>query len=505
MLISSGSDSSKIICLLLEKFSKAIVLSPFEKSLRHLPNTEDSMDVKNVVKSQATFSCLRDFSEDGDDLLNFNGVVDVTAGRAEEYCSRQEPSHPADVTTCHTGNCCLNTQDSGSTQSLADVQAYKTTGLSRSLTRDSLLGEQADTSVGNHTDFEKDDSENSAAVLEICAEKVTSVNDDFSDDDLEYFECSDVLTMHEDEIWKKKLQFLLESDEDDLKLGKDCDGCAYFLSEMPCVFQVSDNTMPMDTPIGFCEHQSKIKGVNVRRDPSMYSQSALQTEMTLTVGHHRDKSTILKDKEKNQVPVASAAAGNEHPRREEETNGSDHLAAGSSLDEPKPKDTVPAQVDSSANGKGAACTDQALGAMTETSPDGDVLGESSLLLEEGRRNVPEGNAQHAVCTLTESLRRNLFKLLNPIELCRYVSTIGQSFQAAAEGRESRAPSLSQEGVCSTQIPEETGSVQTQAGLCPTEEADKDSHWERKRTRGLSEQNKMPDENISFGVSKLFII
>ncbi|XP_064258475.1 alpha-protein kinase 2-like isoform X2 [Passer domesticus] len=457
------------------------------------------MDVKNVVKSQATFSCLKDLLEDGDDLLHFKGVVDVTAGRAEEYCSRQVSSHPTDVTTCHTGNCCLNTQDSASPQSLADVQACKGPGLGRPLSRNSLLGEQADTSLGNLTDFGKDDSEKSAAVLEIYAEKVTSVSDDFSDDDLEYFECSDVLTVHEDEIWKKKLEFLLESDdEDDLKLSKDCDGCAYFLSEMPCVFQVSDNTTPMDTPIGFCEHQSKIKGVNVRRDPSMYSQSALQTEMTLTVGHHRDKSAILKDKEKNQVPVASAATGNEHPRSEEETNGSGRLAAGSSRDEPKPRDTVPAQVDSSAHGIGAACTDQASGTMTETSPDGDVLGESSLLLEEGRRNVPEGNARHAVCTLTESLRRNLLKLLNPVELCRYVSTIGQSFQAAAAGRESRAPSPSQEGVCSAQITEEAESVPMQAGLCPTEEADKDTHGERKRTWRLSEQNQMPDENISFG-------
>ncbi|RMB92540.1 hypothetical protein DUI87_31040 [Hirundo rustica rustica] len=218
------------------------------------------MDVKNVVKSQTTFSCQRDLSVDGDDLLCFNGVVDVTAGRAEEYCSRQVPSHPTDVATCHAGNCCPNTQHSGSPQSLADVQACKMTGLGRSLTTNSLLGEQADTSVGNHSDFGKDDSENSAAVLEIYAEKVRSVSDDFSDDDLEYFECSDVLTMHEDEIWKKKLQFLLESDgEDDLKLSKDCDGCAYFLGEMPCVFQVSDNTTPMDTPIGFCEHQSKSK------------------------------------------------------------------------------------------------------------------------------------------------------------------------------------------------------------------------------------------------------
>ncbi|XP_017694675.1 PREDICTED: alpha-protein kinase 2 [Lepidothrix coronata] len=499
MLISRGSDSPKIIRLLLEELCKAEVLSPFEKSHRHVPNTEDNMDVKNLIKSQGNISCLRRLSENGDDLLHWNGLVAVTAGRAEEYCNTQLPSHPTDVTTCHTDNCCLDTEHPGSGQSLADVQVCKKTGLDSPLTMNSLLSEQADTPIGNPTYFVKDDSANPATVLEIYTEKAPSVSDDFSDDDLEYFECSDVLTAHEDEIWKKKLQFLLESDdEDDVKLGKDCDGCAYFLSEMPCVFQVSDNTTPMDTPIGFCGHHSKFKGVNVRRDPSMYSQSTLQTEMTLTVGHHRDKSTSLKDQDKSEVPVASATPGNEPPSSEEEANGSGHLAAGSSAEKAKHTDPAPAGADPSAGGTGAAGTHQAPGTMTEPGPERVVLGESSLLLQEGGRDVPEENAQHTVCTLTESLRRNLFKLLNPIELCRYVSTIGQSFQAAAGGRESSAPSPRQEGVLSTQIPRETESLQVQAGLCQTEEADKDCHWERRRTRGLSHQNQMPDENISLG-------
>ncbi|KAM6186903.1 alpha-protein kinase 2-like [Sarcoramphus papa] len=497
MLISPDSDSSKISGLLLEKLRKAEMLSPFEKSHRHLPNTEDNMDVKNVFKAQDNISCLRDLSENSDDLINFNGMVSVTAGKAEKYCSRQVHSHPTNVITYHTDNCCLNTEDSVSGQSLADVQACKKTGLGRPLTMNTLFSEQADTPTVNCNYFVKDDSENSATILEICAEKIPSLSDDFSDGDLEYFECSDVLTVHENEIWKKKLQFLLESDdEDDLKLSKDCDGCAYFLSEMPCVFQVSDNTTPMDTTIGFCGHHSKFKGVNVRRDPSMYSQSTLQTEMTLTVGHHRDKSTSLKDKEKYKVPVASAASENDHPRAEEENNGSGHSAAGFSNDKSKNKDNIRAKADSSASGIGASLTNQASETMTENSTDKDSLGESSLLLEEGRRNLPEENARHAVCTLTESLRRNLLKLLNPKELCRYVSNIGQSFQTAAEVRESSALFPSQEGVISTQIPEETESLQMQAGLCHTEEADKDCHWERKRTWGLSEQNQMPNENVS---------
>ncbi|XP_009472727.1 PREDICTED: alpha-protein kinase 2 [Nipponia nippon] len=495
MLISPDSNSSKISGLLLEKLRKAEVLSPFGKSHRHLPNTEDNMDVKNVFKTQENISCLRDFSENGDDLIHFNSMVSVAAGKAEKYCSRQVHSRPSNVITYRTDNCCLNTEDSVSGQSLADVQACKKTGLSRPLNMNALFSEQADTPIVNHNYFVKDDSENSAAIPDIYAEKIPSPSDDISDDDLEYFECSDVLTAHENEIWKKKLQFLLESDDEgDLKLSKDCDGCAYFLSEMPCLFQVSDNSTPMDTTIGFCGHHSKFKGVNVRRDPSMYSQSTLQTEMTLTVGHHQDKSTSLKDKEKYKVPVASADIENDHPRTEE-NNGSGHSAADFSPDKSKNKDNVRAEVDSSTSGVGAL-TNQASETMTENITDKDLLGESPLLLEEGGGNLPEENARQAVCTLTESLRRNLLKLLNPKELCRYVSNIGQSFQTAAEVRESSALFPSQEGVISTQIPEETESLQMQAGLCHTEEADKDCHWERRRTWGLSEQNQMPNENIS---------
>ncbi|XP_009991035.1 PREDICTED: alpha-protein kinase 2 [Tauraco erythrolophus] len=499
MLISPDSGSSKISGLLLEKLRKAEVLPSFEKTRRHLPNTEDNMDVKNVSKTQENISCLRDLSENGDDLVHFNSMVSVAAGTAEKYCSRQVHSHPTNVITCHTGNCCLSTEDSVSGQSLADIQACKKTGLVRPLTMNTLFNEQADTPIVNHNCHVKDDSENSAANLEINTEKIPRVSDDFSDDDLEYFECSDVLTAHENEIWQKKLQFLLESDdEDDLKLSKDCDGCAYFLSEMPCLFQVSDDTTPMDTTIGFCGHQSKFKGVNVRRDPSRYSQSTLQREMTLTVGHHRDKSAGGKDKEKHKAPLASAAIENEHPRTEEGNRGSGHSAAGFSTDKSKNKDNIRAKADASTSCIGASLTSQASEMMTESRTDKDWLGESSLLLEEGEGKLPEGNARPAVCALTESLRRNLLKLLNPKELCRYVSTIGQSFQPAAEVRECSALSPSQEGlpVVSTQTPAEAESLPGQAGLCPAEGADKDCHWERKRTWGLAEQNRMPNENVS---------
>ncbi|XP_040395879.1 alpha-protein kinase 2 isoform X2 [Cygnus olor] len=464
---------------------------PCEKSHRCLPNMEDNMDAKNVFETQENMCCLRGVPENGDDLINFNSMVCVTAGEAEKYCIRQVHSHPTDLITDHTDDCCLKVEDSVSCPPPAEVQAREKTVFSRLLTTNALLSEQADTPIVNQNYFTKDDSENSGGILEAYP----SVSDDFSDHVLEYFECSDVLTAHENEIWEKKLQFLLESgDEDDLKLSKDCDGCAYFLSEMPCLFRVSDNTTPMDTTIGFCGHHSKFKGVNVRRDPSTYSQSTLQTEMTLTVGQHRDKTTSVKDEEKGKVPVASAVIENECLRTEEENNGIGQTDF--STNKPQNMDNVHGKADSSTGGIGTALTNQASETMTENKVDENLLGESSLLLEEGRRNSSEENARHSVSTLTETLTRNLLKLLNPIELCRYVGNIGQSFQAAAEVRESSALFPSQEGGLSAQICEETESLQMQAGLCRTEEADKDSRWEQKKTWGLSEQNQVPDDNVS---------
>ncbi|OXB60767.1 hypothetical protein ASZ78_016818 [Callipepla squamata] len=360
-------------------------------------------------------------------------------------------------------------EDFVSDQSLADFQACEKPELSRSLPRNTLLSEWADSPIVNLNYSVKDYSENSDRVLEIYP----SISDDFYDDGLEYLECSDLLTARENEIWEKKLQFLLESDdEDDLKLSKDCDGCAYFLSEMPCLFQVSDNTTPMDTTIGLCGHHSKFKGVNVRRDPSTYSQSTLQTEMTLTVGHHREKTTGLKDKENCKVPVAPAALENDYLKMEDKNNGSVHSATDFSSDKPQNGDSARSMADSSPSGTGAALTNLTSDTVTEGNIDADLVDESSLPPEEGRRNSMEENARHAVCTLTESLRRNLLKLLNPKELCRY------------------------EGVLSTQIHEETESLQMETGLCHTEEADKDSQWEQKRTLGLSEQNQVPYENVS---------
>ncbi|XP_010217063.1 PREDICTED: alpha-protein kinase 2 [Tinamus guttatus] len=450
---------------------------------------EGNRDIKNVFKNQGNISCLKDVSENGGDLIHFNTTVSVSAGKSERYCSKQVHFSAPDPVAYRTDNCCRSTGEAVPGVCAGGAHTCEESERREPLTTSAPCNEQAEIPAVNHCCFVKEDSENSGTLLEIHPKK--SLSNDFSDDNFECFECSDVLTRHENEIWEKKLQFLLESDdEDDLKLSKDCDGCAYFLGELPCLLQVSDNTAPMDATIGFCGHHSKFKGVNVRRDPSA-RQATLQSDMTLTVGAHQDKAAALRDREKYKLPVASAAIENDYPGIEEGKNGSGHSAADVSTNKSQDRGNLLAQVDSSATHIGASLANQATEAASEKDMDEDLPGDHALQLEEERRTLSEEKSRHAVCTLAENLRRNLLKLLNPKELCRYVSSMGQPLQPAAAAGEG-----SEEGAVAARIRAEPEGSQGQPGPCQRGEADKDCHWEWKRTWGLCEQNQVPDESVS---------
>ncbi|XP_067401564.1 alpha-protein kinase 2 isoform X2 [Emydura macquarii macquarii] len=333
--------------------------------------------------------------------------------------------------------------------------------------------------------------------FELYPDKTLITADEFFDDDLDYLECSDVMTDLANEIWEKKLKFLLESDdEEDIKLSKDCDGCDYFLSEMPCLFQVSDNTMPLDTTIGFCGHHSKSKEeVAERRDLSTYSQSILQTEMTLTVGHHQDKTTTMKDKEKYQLPVTSTATENDYPRIEEK-NTNNHSAADFSIDKSQNVDDVLAEVEYSSCGFDSSLTKQASETMTGNSMGRDLSNKSSPQLNWIRRKLAKEKSKDAVINLTERLRRSLLNLLDPKELCKPLRHTGESVQIGTNVMATSALFHGPGGAISTQMHQVTEGFQIQTGLCHRQEADKTCHWERKWTNGLSEKNQLPNESVS---------
>ncbi|CAM4570056.1 unnamed protein product [Caretta caretta] len=264
---------------------------------------------------------------------------------------------------------------------------------------------------------------------------------------------------------------------------------------MPCRFEVSDNTVPMDTTIGFCGHHSKSKEVVVRRDLSTYSQSTLQTGMTLAVGHHQDKTTTMKDKGKYKLPVASTAIENDYPRTEE-NNTNNHSAADFSIDKSQNMDFVLAEVESSSCGLDSSLTNQASETMIANSMGRDLSNKSSQQLNGIRRKLAEEKSKDAVVNLTERLTRHLLNLLDSKELCKPLRHTGESVQTETNVMDTSALFHSPGGAISKQMHQVTESFLIQAGLCHRQETDKTSHWERKWTSGLSDKNQLSNESVS---------
>ncbi|XP_014373198.1 alpha-protein kinase 2 isoform X1 [Alligator sinensis] len=452
------------------------------------------MDVTNTLKSQGNHGCTKYMSENTRDSVYVNTVASETAEKAGKCYSNVNPK-ATNLITNHNDNHCFYSDVLTSRQTPEDAKAREQSILNKPLAKNTLSDDQANIPIGKHNYFVEDASNNCDTKLHPYTNLITV--DELSDNKLEYLECSDVMTAHENEIWEKKLQFLLESDdEEDIKRGEDCYGCDYFLSEMPHLFQVSDNTVPMDTTIGFCGHQSKSKEVAVRRDLSTYSQSTLRTGMTLTVGYHQDKTTTMKDKIKYMLPIASTAIENDCLRIEEENTTGNYSAANFPTDRSQDVDHVLADMEPASSGLGGSLTNQASKTMTANSLDGGMLNKSSQELDEVKRKRAEEKSKDVVLNLIERLRRDLLKLLNPKELCKYLTVTGESAQTVIGGMDSSVLFPGQEGVTSTQRPQEIDSLQIQTGLCPTEKADNNCPGDGEWSRTLSEKTQVPNESTS---------
>ncbi|XP_076991469.1 alpha-protein kinase 2 isoform X2 [Tamandua tetradactyla] len=163
-------------------------------------------------------------------------------------------------------------------------------------------------------------SEDSVSDYELCPEITQTYTEEFSDDDLEYLECSDVMTDYSNAVWRRNLQgtvhvFLLESDDEETEFSECClGGSEHFLSEMGCQTQVSDNTGPMDATAGFCGYHSQPQEVGVKSSSaSLHSPSSLRTGMTLILGPQRDGTSTVTDLGRSKPPTASEAAENDCP------------------------------------------------------------------------------------------------------------------------------------------------------------------------------------------------
>ncbi|XP_053427792.1 alpha-protein kinase 2 isoform X2 [Nycticebus coucang] len=163
-------------------------------------------------------------------------------------------------------------------------------------------------------------SEDSDSDYELCPEITLTYTEEFSDDDLEYLECSDVMTDYSNAVWQRNLQeteraFLLESDDEEMEFSEcGLGGCEHLLRGMGCGPRVSGDTRPMDASSGFCGYHSQPQEVGVRRGrASTLSPSFPQTEMTLTLGPHQDGTSMMTEQGRYKLPIASEAAENDYP------------------------------------------------------------------------------------------------------------------------------------------------------------------------------------------------
>uniref|UniRef100_A0A8C6HRG6 Alpha-protein kinase 2 n=1 Tax=Mus spicilegus TaxID=10103 RepID=A0A8C6HRG6_MUSSI len=161
-------------------------------------------------------------------------------------------------------------------------------------------------------------SEDSDSDYELCPEITLTYTEEFSDDDLEYLECSDVMTDYSNAVWQRSLQgtdrvFLLESDDEEMEFNE-CGqgGCEHFFTEMGCGPQVSGGMWSMNVATGFCSYHSQPQEVGVRSSgTSGHSPLPLHSEMTLTLGPHQDETAKMTEPGRAPLPTAPEAVEND--------------------------------------------------------------------------------------------------------------------------------------------------------------------------------------------------
>ncbi|XP_034499227.1 alpha-protein kinase 2 isoform X3 [Ailuropoda melanoleuca] len=216
-----------------------------------------------------------------------------------------------------------------STSGPAEPKAQKYISFSRPLSEEAASVRPGDGAPIKQQVSPQVSSEDSDSDYELCPEITLTCTEEFSDDDLEYLECSDVMTDYSNAVWQRNLQgtvhvFLLESDDEEMEFSACClGGCEHLLSEMGCGPRVSDDTGPMEATTGFCGYHSQPQEVGVKSSQaSTHSPSSLQTGMILTLGPHRDATSTVTDPGRYKPPMALEAAENDYPGIRRETRDS---------------------------------------------------------------------------------------------------------------------------------------------------------------------------------------
>ncbi|XP_068958101.1 LOW QUALITY PROTEIN: alpha-protein kinase 2-like [Petaurus breviceps papuanus] len=262
-------------------------------------------------------------------------------------------------------------------------------------------------------------SEDSDTDFELCPEINLTCTEEFSDDDLEYLECSDVMTDYSNSIWQEDLRgndplFLLERDDEEAKFREDClGGYEHFHSEMACQSQVSDNIMPMDTTVGLCGHHSKLQGPG-RSSLPIYNQSTLQPGMTLILGHPQDETSPVKEQE---LPVSSTANDSDQPGMKGENADSHQAGEYLAIDSLMNMDKTPGEMMPQTHELEKPVTDQPVENSAEKCVEGDLRQKKgSQKLVRVRRPGTKGKPKKLSTNLKGNATDSTLKLPGPGEV-----------------------------------------------------------------------------------------
>ncbi|XP_008113336.1 alpha-protein kinase 2 [Anolis carolinensis] len=460
---------------------------------------ENKVEPPNVPSPKKNNYSILGMLQTISDLFIYDEMaVNITEGEANEFSSSQPDAKPASQISDHTDSCCFNAAVLAACQTTEHAKTHEKGGLNECLGKDALSGNCTSAPLENQTYFLENPTTNVVNDIELHLGGSFSTADEDEDDHLEYFECPEVMTEEACQNWDEKLKFLLENEEEeyDFILGSDCDGCAYFLGEMPRLFQVSDNTMPMDATIGFCGHQSKFKEVAVKSesDPTTYSASTFQAGMTLTVGQQQSKTSTMKDKEKYKPPVASMAIENDYPRAEEENRSKNHSALDVSMICSQGRENGISGRKSSTSDLGDSESSASAG---KKGADGGVSQKNVRQLTKFRKKATEGKPRVNVASLTKT-SKDASNEFHPQEL--HTSVI-RTVQMERSYLDSAAEIHRAGKSISAQRKRDIANTSNETGLLHGKGRDKSGPCKGKWIRCLSEGNQMSSENATLMVEQ----
>ncbi|XP_054439710.1 alpha-protein kinase 2 [Pteronotus mesoamericanus] len=347
-------------------------------------------------------------------------------------------------------------------------------------------------------------SDDSDSDYELCPEITLTCTEEFSDDDLEYLECSDVMTDYSNAVWQRNLEgtehvFLLESDDEEMEFRKYGLGeHEPLLSEMGCGPRVSDDTGPMEAGAGFSGDHSQSQEARVRRRrASTHSPPCPQTGMTLTLGSHQDGTSAVTDQGRYKRPAASAE--NDYPGIQGETRDS-HPAGGEFASD------SPLTVEEAGTEREVQCLSGELETsgmsqcleMVAEERAGDTDSWSKRSSEKpGRVRRPgmKGKPKRLKPTPKDSATDDTLGGFHPAEPARHPLTQGErkeSSPAAAEAPD-RNSQFCPEGAVLTQAEQEAEMLPTPPGALP-QQGGLDWEGEGVQVNSLLETSRAPDQS-----------